>query len=89
MISLEITLFVITLIGVIVLIYRLIYQRVFLDKRIQLGDQKLLDENDFEIEKVTQAPIGSQLFPSGTQIILKGEAAIEFQKQLSREEKIE
>jgi len=71
--------------GVAVILFRIFQLYFRLDERIREGDATLLDEKGLSIEHVTQAPMGTQFFPPGTQIILSGQAAIDLQNNLRQE----
>ena len=71
--------------GVAFILFRFVQQHLLLGERILSGDASLLDEKGFNIDHVTQAPLGTQFFPPGTKLILSGQAAIDLQNNLQRE----
>ena len=72
--------------GVLLILFRFIQQHARLDERIRSGDAALLNDKGFTIDHVTQAPLGTQFFPPGTKLILSGQAAIDLQNNLLKEE---
>ena len=71
--------------GVAFILFRFVQQHLLLDERIMSGDPTLLHEKGFNVEHVTQAPLGTQFFPPGTKLILSGQAAIDLQNHLQQE----
>ncbi len=55
-----------------------------LDERLILKDSSLLVDPRVIVEEVIQTPFGTQILPPGSQVVLRGESALEIQKNISQ-----